>query len=140
MSDMIEAAQVGGGLIDDLLGAYAPSTATFEVSLPKGEVLTFRAFSTYSELASWKAGAAQFVKLVTGGAVPPAWQECLPQTNEEAIAAYTIAELSVEPKFSQIDAMRLLKAPWLVEHIMGQIDAHRMACLAVDRVDDAKKG
>lgn len=140
MSELVQ--ETGGNaFLEDLLGHYkAPDGDTYEISLPKGEVLKFRAFRTFGELSSHYREAAEFAKrLLVDGAYHASWADCLPDTPAAAMAAYTIHVLSVEPKFSQFDALRLLKAPTLVEFLMEQIDQHRMN-YQTNPVDDAKKG
>lgn len=54
----------------------------------------------------------------------------LPSTQEEAVAAFIISELSVEPKLGIGDACAILKAPLLMDFLLKSVRmAHRDASL-----------
>jgi hypothetical protein len=144
MSKVSESVQRENALLDSLIESYAPKEGTFEVVLPKGEVLTFKVFSSYAELAAFKHEAALFAKKMEslkGVANHPLFVRHAPESPEEYIAAYTIHALSVEPHFGIPDALGLLKAPWLAEYIVSEIDRHRMAYLVEEAaaVEEIKK-
>jgi len=100
--------------------------ATFDVHLPRGDVLKFRALARYSALKDFYRAAAEWHQSLPKPGSELAkihpFGEHLPQDGREALVAYTIAELSVEPKFEHLDALKLLRAPWLVEQIMLGIE------------------
>lgn len=111
--------------IDDFVESYAPGELTFSLPLPGGEVLTFRILQSYGELQEFKhAAAAWYQKLPK--AVEPAhpFYGHVPESPSDAMAAFTISELSVEPRLEHLDALKILKAPWLVETILSAIDTH----------------
>lgn len=111
--------------IDDFVEQYAPQEPTFELPLPGGEVLTFRILQSYEELQQFKRSASNwYSQLPKTVDVNHPFFGHWPESSSDAMAAYTIAELSVEPKFEQLDAFKLLKAPWLVETILSSIDLH----------------
>jgi len=112
--------------VDSLLDNYAPAAAEFVVTLPEGEALKFRALMSSGELADFKAALMNWLEFTPYAGSPKAaghvWEGFLPANAYEATAAFTISHCSVEPKFSQIDALKLLKAPWLVEFVMDSVD------------------
>ena len=138
MTDQAESPDVLAGLLDN----YGTDVDTFEVVLPKGEILKFRQFRTYGELSRFNQDAAAFaVKATTKKSqFPEAWWPYLPDEREAAIAAYTLHALSVEPRFEQLHALRLLSAPWLVTHLMEQLNARRMNYLAQRFSEDVDEG
>jgi hypothetical protein len=130
--------------LDSLLESYAPREETFAVALPKGETLTFRAFQSYGEMETFKRELSAFGRKMNAiGDAPghPFFALYQPKTPSEYVAAYTIHALCVDPVFSIPQAFGLLKAPWLVNTIMDQIDDHRMAYLAGEweKVEEEKK-
>jgi hypothetical protein len=133
----------GGGFMESLLEGYAPKSETFEIVLPRGEKLSFRAFSTYRELADFKREMSAFgkkIKRLDDAQNHPFFSLYKPETDDEIAAAFTIHYLSIEPKFEIAQAFGLLRAPWLAEHIVEQVDAHRMRfILDQDAVEEQKK-
>lgn len=56
----------------------------------------------------------------------------LPTSEEEAVAAFIISELSVEPKLGIGDACAILKAPLLMDLLLKSVRmAHRDASMMV---------
>jgi len=109
--------------IDQFVAEYAPAEATFELPLPGGEVLTFRIIQSYAGLQQFKQEATNWYRALPKTVDPshPLYGY-LPDTPSEAMAAFTISELSVEPKLEHLDALKILRAPWLVETILSAID------------------
>jgi len=112
-------------MIEELLESYG-TPETFEVELPKGEKLTFRHITNFAELSRFKKEANDFARILLSKNCPGPYREHAPNNMDAAIAAYTISTLSVEPRFEHIDALKLMKAPYLVQTILNQIDATRM--------------
>lgn len=112
-------------IVDSLLEEYG-TPETFTIELPKGEVLTFRHITSYGELDKFTKEANDFARILGGSKCPPHLKALDPNSDQAAIAAFTIARLSVEPKLSDEDALKLLKAPYLVQTILNKIDATRM--------------
>ena len=115
-------------LVEGLLRTYSPPEEHFTVTLPDGEGIKFRALRRYSELKNFEELAARwFLSLPKPGSAEAAshpWAEHLPKNTAEAVAAYTISELSVEPRLEHLHALKLLAAPWLIEAILQQIEEH----------------
>lgn len=111
--------------VDSLLEEYG-TPETFEVELPKGEKLVFRHITSYGDLDQFTKDATNFARILRGNTCPPNLKALDPNSDQAAIAAFTIARLSVEPKLSDEEALKLLKAPYLVQTILNKIDATRM--------------
>ena len=129
-------------LVEGLLSAYGTDVDTFDVVLPKGERLRFRQFRSYGELNRFNTEAAAFARLVTGkrSQVKEEWWPHLPDDKEAAITAYTIHAMSVEPRFDQLQALKLLSAPWLVSQLMRELNARRMNYLAERFSEEVEEG
>ncbi len=129
--------------IDSFVESYAPSESTFELPLPGGEVLTFRILQSYADLQTFKQAASNwYSKLPKAVGKEHPFYGRLPQNASDAMAAFTISELSVEPKLEHLDALKILAAPWLVETILSAIDTHNKALSKLweaKAVDAAKK-
>jgi hypothetical protein len=116
----------GAADFDALLARYAPANETYDVTLPHGERLTFRALRSYSELKQQEAAAIRWFKSLPSKGSPSfemhPFKEFLPLDAASAIAAYNISDLSVEPKIEQRDALKMLAAPFLVNFILRSMD------------------
>ena len=111
--------------IDEFVESYAPSEMTFALPLPGGEVLTFRILQSYGELQEFKQTAsAWYQKLPKAVELGHPFYGHMPESPSDAMAAFTISELSVEPRLEHLDALKILIAPWLVETILSAIDTH----------------
>lgn len=102
---------------------------TFEVKLPAGETFIFRAIQTHAELVKFNNAADQFAKVAGSKKLSHEdWAEFVPVPSETAKKVYTVAELSVEPKLTQKDALELAhKLPFVLETLHAQIDLNRSA-------------
>lgn len=129
---------------DDILKKYQPDGETITVTLPHGEQLKFRAIQSFGELQQTKLKAAEYwekqkkfpVELVKKKNLTPV------ETAEDAYAVYVLMNYSVEPKFSEEDAKKLTRAPWLVTLIMNELDFGNKAVFKVevgDKVEEEKK-
>ncbi|MCW5943314.1 MAG: hypothetical protein KIS66_13865 [Fimbriimonadaceae bacterium] len=130
--------------IERLIEEYTPEPGPFPVVLPKGEVLTFRPISRHGEWERLKERAAGWVRDLPkpGEDVGHPFEGLVPEDAGDAFVAYLIAELSVEPKIGLRDALRMLRAPMLADHVYQSIrsaskelDMVRLA----DRVEASKK-
>lgn len=112
--------------IESMLARYAPQDEIYEISLPHGERFKFRALVSYSDLKRFERDAVAWFKTLPSPNSEEGkahrWSEFLPADATSGITAYTISALSVEPKIEQLDALKMLKAPWLVNYFMKQID------------------
>jgi hypothetical protein len=112
--------------VESLLEKYGAPDGTFEVKLPGGEGLVFRRIETYGEIKQFMRDTAEFLK-VAEKSPHPAWKEALPVDQDSRIAAYTLHRLCVGPiQFDLPSAFRLMRAGWLVDLLMAQLDANRM--------------
>lgn len=132
--------------LDAIILKYSPSDEPLLIILPGGEALTFKIPTRKSELDSFLQDAARWYGKL------PDWDseagrshmfgEHLPRSAAEAIDAFMISEFSVEPKFEQLDALKLLRAPWLVREIVSRINDHNKTMDAMwtkAALDAAKK-
>ena len=116
---------------------------SFDVVLPAGETFTFRAIKSHTELVDFRKKAAVFVKAATSKALIDAWKEFAPIPAETALIAFTVSELSLEPKIEQIDALSIAKnVPWILETMYEQIELNRSIIFnkAVSESVEAGKG
>lgn len=129
--------------IDQFVAEYAPSESTFDLTLPGGEVLKFRIIQSYADLQQFKQDASVWYQSLPKTVEPghPMYG-LIPKSPAEAMAAFTISELSVEPKLEHLDAFKILKAPWLVETLLSTIDLHNKSIAKLwesKAVESAKK-
>jgi hypothetical protein len=100
----------------------------FDVTLPAGEVFKFRAITSHSELVQFRKNTAMFVKSATSKLVPEEWKPYTPIPAETAQIVYMVAELSVEPKLTQLDVLQIAKhLPFILETFNQQIEFNRSA-------------
>lgn len=118
--------------LDAVIADFTPKQEIFDVVLPDGTVLKFRAFRTRKEKKDWEAQAIKWFQDVVQNpknergslkSQVKALGEFVPADTDEAMNAHLIFSVSHEPKFTIKQACRLLHAPALLEHIIGQIDA-----------------
>lgn len=97
---------------------------TIPVTLPGGEVLTFRGLRTMDEVRAHREAVARWFHAIPAP-LPEGhlWDGIAPKTPEEAYEVFTIAELSVEPKITQLQAMQMQRAPALMEYISDCLEA-----------------
>jgi hypothetical protein len=100
-------------IIEELIETYAPKQAEFEVTLPKGEKLTFRAVTDYAELSRLKAGAAKFAKMCRSNRCNADLKKQLPSEedgDETILVSFVLSATIVEPKLTQKDFLTLAKS------------------------------
>lgn len=132
--------------LERLVTAYVVADEEFDVELPLGEVLRFKAIKRPSDLkALYAAGAAMFASLPKPGtkaaSVHP-WNGFLPETQDEFFSAFKISELSVSPKIPHLTALKLLRNAFLIEYLETAIESHSKTMTSlkfVKAVDEAKK-
>lgn len=112
--------------LETLVSSYIlPKEApeTYQIRLPDGELITCRRIVSYKDIADFKKELAAFWQRCKDGNLPPKAREYAPETYEEARAAFTLIYSSHEPtKFSEHEALMLLRAPWVLERLVQQID------------------
>lgn len=109
--------------IEDILSQYTPEPE-FTVTLARGEKLKFRSHKSHEELRDHqKAAANWFAGIPNPLPEGHPWEGLAPTNAEDAYNVFTISELSIAPKITQIHAMRMLKAPGLVEYLSDRIEA-----------------
>lgn len=109
-------------IIDQVLDRYERKEPNFTVTLPKGEVLTFRHFKNSDDFEQFVTSAADFAKLVDK---PPAgpMKEVMPKSRGVAINAFMVSYLAVEPKINQLQALKLTQRPEIFFHIVNAIES-----------------
>jgi len=114
--------------LKSIIEKYTPSDEPCVVTLPGGETLTFKVPARKAELDEFLQSAARWYAKLPKWDSPEAknhrFGEHLPRSSAEAIDAFMIAEFSLEPKFDQLDALKILKASWLVREIVTRINEH----------------
>lgn len=132
--------------LTELLTTFVVESETFEVPIPGLGVATFKPIKRQSELKALYASAAvlyaSLPKPGTDSAKSHAWAQWLPETQDEWFTAFKISELSVTPKISQLDALKLLRAPHLMEYLELAIDENSKSLSSIqfaNRVAEAKK-
>lgn len=141
------AAETQDDPIERMLARYAPPQDEFDVVLPEGEVLRFRAFRSYAEQKQFEREAVRWYQSLpmpkTEEAKAHPYGDLIPDDAQSAIAAYTIAELSIKPKFGHPQALRMLRAAGMVGYILKSIDLENRAIGALFEqklLEQAKNG
>lgn len=81
-----------------------------QITFPDYAPLTFKLPFTFEEKQSYSRAMLQFIeKFKDQKRLPAAWKELGRFSEDEAAAAFAIADLSHEPKISQLDALTLMK-------------------------------
>lgn len=110
--------------LDSLIAKYRPKEATFQVKFPEGETFEFRTIADYLELKQFQAATKRFVDGVTKAPVPEEWEPYFLKDKAFLEGVYCVSELSVAPKLTLLDVMRLGRgAVFAFEHLKSQIDA-----------------
>lgn len=127
----------GSSFVDEILEAYEVRNPTFDVVIPvpnkedetRALSLKLRSFSRYAELKEYEEQCADFMRKVPLARHPDAkghlLEDVLPLNVHEQIAAFTLSYLSVEPKLTHRDALRLCKAEFVVHEVMSRFEKNR---------------
>jgi hypothetical protein len=112
-------------IIDTLISSYTPvRDGNFSITLPQGEVLTFKAVNDYSEIRKLATDGAKFWKTLNSERCTPQLKAVKPADEGTAVQAFMLASTSIEPKLTQHDVLRIAKeAGWLFLEIVRQYDA-----------------
>lgn len=109
--------------LEDIIADYTPEE-TFPVELPEGDKFTFKALGTHEAVRNHqKAVAAWYQEIPNPMPADHPWYGIAPTSVEDAYNVFTISELSVSPKITQYQAMKMLRAPGLVEYFSDQIES-----------------
>lgn len=122
--------------VDHLLATYQPEEFAEWTDPSSGDTYKFKTWKTLDEYDEFLQRAANWYGKLPEPGTPQAathpFCEHLPASWAEGYKAFMVHELSVEPKFEQLDALRLLKAPHLmnewrraIEHAARTISAVR---------------
>lgn len=127
-------------LVDSLIKSYVPTDSeTFDVVLPRGEKLTFRAVRDYSEIRKLATEGAKWFKAAQKNPSPQI-KKVLTEDEGTATQAFMMATTSVEPKLTEHDVLKLAKeAGWLFLEIVKQYDekqANRAAMVEAEVLED----
>ncbi len=133
---------------DALIEAFAVEDEPFclGVATPDGEVveLKIRKVASYGGLRGLEREAITWYRGLPKPDSDSAKRYAfpIPRTADEAIAAYTLHKLIVEPPFDLAQAVNIQKAPWFVSAVMAAIDNESRVVSAVilgAQVEKAKK-
>lgn len=110
--------------LDAFIEQFTPENNEITVQFPEG-ALKFRAFTRKSDYDSFMFKAAQWWDTLQREDSPirTAFGEFAPETSQEAAYAFMISELSTTPKINQLQACKMLRAPFLVDVIVKRIEA-----------------
>lgn len=132
-------------LVGKLLEDFGTDAEPVVINLDNGVTLTFKKLQTYAEVNRFNKAAAQFVLKMRNRArlqlTEPHLAELAPDDDDSAVAAFTFAELSLEPKFTIEQGLKLLNAPWFAPMVLGKLNSERMNYLrrqALEAIDEKK--
>lgn len=110
--------------VDKLLDNYGGKETEFSVMLPQGEELRFRNLTDYVEIKALHKKARKFAKAHLAGRFGgnKAVEEHATKDEDLAVMASIIADLSIEPKLTVADVLKLSRhAALIVTHIGAAI-------------------
>lgn len=139
VSEIVGCADEQHGILDSLIEVYGPASQVFDIVLPKGESLQFRAVSDWNELEALKLGAEQFGNAMIKG---HPWKDVGEPTAKTFRLASMFASLCVSPKIGEHGWLKIAhNAAFLFEHVRQCVDNSQMAYLlqAEDVGVDASK-
>jgi hypothetical protein len=132
--------------IDELLEVYGAPTGPVEALMPNGKIFKFRVPATFGEAKALEDATAKFVQDIRSGEIlkgaPQEFVDNIPKDDVSLEAAFRISQLSLEPKISQLEAFKLMRAPKVVRGVMEMLNAHEMAAssaVATEYIEKAKK-
>jgi hypothetical protein len=122
-------------IVDKLLATYEPDDKAEWVDPTDGEVYTFKTWKSSDDYEAFlQRAAAWYGKLPeaqSAEAETHPFSGFLPASWAQAYKAFMIHEMSLAPKFEQLDALRLMKAPHLSN---GMVRAIQQAARTVEAV------
>jgi hypothetical protein len=111
--------------------------------LPGDEKIKFKHILTVTERKAMQEYVNRFVELIDAGkSIPPAWKPYLPIDRDVAASLAVVSYLSVEPKLSDFDVVRLHSMPHIADLISFQVQTHVAATrelLDLQEIQEAKK-
>ena len=109
---------------DDFLDALLEESKpvpTIEVATASNRVLRFRQIQSYDEMVLFRQASETFLKTVKNSP-HDSWAHLVPKQRKSIATAFTIHELSVEPKISIAYAFKIVnQAPYLAEQIINEV-------------------
>ena len=112
--------------IGSLIDRYSPPEEIFTVTLSGGEEFTFKPLTSLPEVNALKVGISQFAEMVRTKSCPPAWADYLTDDAATLTACYVIAHMSVEPKLTQLDCLKIANKAWrVIDELQRGIDDHQ---------------
>lgn len=128
--------------IEALIAAVKPPE-TFAVEMPGGHVLVFRSIANADEEKEIIDETRNLEKVIASGNVHPAWKPYLIKDVRNLAYVTSLARLSVEPKLSVLDMLRLAtEAPLYFGHLAREVDGYLRNAQAIEQsegVEVAKK-
>lgn len=142
--------------LDAIIDRYLVTEPTVTVELPGGEELTFKTWGRKADLDAFeKSVMLWYAPLRDGVADHHPLHGLIPQTGAEALEAYAVHDRSLGgrapdgnggwielEKITLEHALRMLRAPWLLEMITKQIEAasKTMQSIAMGKlIEESKK-
>ncbi|MFZ4483739.1 MAG: hypothetical protein ACOYOL_07150 [Chthoniobacterales bacterium] len=111
---------------DSLIETFAVKDEPFDlvIAAPEGDPIqvTLRRITSYGGLRALERDALAWFRILPPADSPVAARLTIPDTAQEAIAAYTIHKLMVNPPFTLDQAVKIQKAPWFVSSVLSAID------------------
>lgn len=128
--------------IEDIIANYTPDEI-IPATLPDGKTFTFRGLRTMDEVREHREAVARWFHQIPSP-LPDGhlWEGLAPTTHEAAYNIFTLSELSIEPKISQMQAMRMQRAPSLMEYLLDTIETGNKSIrskLLAQEIEKAKK-
>lgn len=114
-------------IVDDIIAKYTPKESNFEIKLPGGETFKFRHFSDADDFDTFQDRAAKFMKAALDGSLKknPEMKSFVPKRGGVAIEAFMLSYLAVEPKLTELDALKLTKIPDVFKMLVTQVENAR---------------
>lgn len=131
-------------LIENLRADAEQAEKTFSVEIKDGVSITLRYPVDGSEYFRLSRQVRDFSRMLESGRVPIEWKQYVPSDPEARSACFWIAELSVDPKFSQLEALQLCAiaspiVPILYNKILTSVMS-RVADLEEAKLDSLGEG
>jgi len=97
--------------VDQLIDKYRVTEESFNVTLPKGDVLKFKSLADYEEIMRINRVARDYARAHVSGRISPADKPFATKDEDIALCASLISQTSIDPKLTTTDLLRM-KATW----------------------------